>query len=114
MPWLADLVENSESSLSHLPLQCLCEFLLTSGPPEKQSKGQQLVNHLQLVLTSMDESPAAPCEVIEYLLRRLSSPHTQSRLQAIKVFILYFYGTKQIYQGEVVGTGPIGRQKSPG
>ena len=28
MPWLADLVQSSESSLNALPLQCLCEFLL--------------------------------------------------------------------------------------
>ena len=28
MPWLADLVNSSESSLDVLPVQCLCEFLL--------------------------------------------------------------------------------------
>ncbi len=28
MPWLADLVESSDSSLDVLPVQCLCEFLL--------------------------------------------------------------------------------------
>ena len=28
MPWLADLVESSDSSLNVLPVQCLCEFLL--------------------------------------------------------------------------------------
>ena len=31
MPWLADLVENSEGSFSVLPVQCLCEFLLNDA-----------------------------------------------------------------------------------
>lgn len=84
MPWLADLVESSEGSLSHLPVQCLCEFLLSSGPPDKQSKSQQLISHLQHVLTDPNQDPTAPCEVLEYLLRRLSSPHMNSRAQAIK------------------------------
>jgi len=32
MPWLAELVESSESSLDVLPVQCLCEFLLHDTP----------------------------------------------------------------------------------
>lgn len=84
MPWLADLVESSEGSLSHLPVQCLCEFLLSSGPPDKQSKSQQLIIHLQRVLTDPNQEPTTPCEILEYLLRRLSSPHMNSRAQAMK------------------------------
>lgn len=34
MPWLAELVESSEGSLGALPVQCLCEFLLTSQTEE--------------------------------------------------------------------------------
>ncbi|PNF16802.1 hypothetical protein B7P43_G18054 [Cryptotermes secundus] len=87
MPWLADLVESSEGALSHLPVQCLCEFLLSSGTllqPEKQHKHQQLLEHLQSVLTDVKQDPQAPCEVLEYFLRRLSSPQAASRAQAIK------------------------------
>ena len=35
MPWLAELVESSEGSLDVLPIQCLCEFLLTSSDEGK-------------------------------------------------------------------------------
>ena len=37
MPWLAELVESSESSLDVLPVQCLCEFLLHDVPAEGSS-----------------------------------------------------------------------------
>lgn len=69
---------------SHLPVQCLCEFLLSSGPPDKQSKSQQLISHLQHVLTDPNQDPTAPSEVLEYLLRRLSSHNMHNRAQAIK------------------------------
>ncbi|XP_063229314.1 integrator complex subunit 1 isoform X2 [Bacillus rossius redtenbacheri] len=82
MPWLADLVENSEGDFSHLPVQCLCEFLLSSS--EKQNKHPQLLSHLQKVLGDAGQDPQAACEVLEYFLRRLGSPQVASRLQAIK------------------------------
>lgn len=93
MPWLADLVQNSEGALSHLPVQCLCEFLLSSGlnPHSDKSdrifrnKHAQLVAHLHTLLTSPEQSSAAASEVLEYFLRRLSSSHYSSRVQAIKV-----------------------------
>jgi integrator complex subunit 1 len=69
-------------------VQCLCEFLLSSGTllqPEKQHKHQQLLQHLQMVLTDVKQDPQAPCEVLEYFLRRLSSSQAASRAQAIKV-----------------------------
>ena len=71
MPWLADLVESSEGSLGVLPVQCLCEFLLSCqgekeggerqrGPKDdgggedavaaaaKRRKERQLLTHLQV------------------------------------------------------------------
>lgn len=90
MPWLADLVENSEGAFSHLPVQCLCEFLLSGGAatvgstPEKQAKHQKLLRHLQAVLTDPDQDPTAPSEVLEYFLRRLGSSQTPARVQAIR------------------------------
>ncbi|KAJ1532280.1 hypothetical protein ONE63_000894 [Megalurothrips usitatus] len=83
MPWLADLVESSEGALSHLPVQCLCEFLLSSTV-DKQHKQQQLITHLRTVLMDPNQDPNAPCEVLEYFLRRLHSMQSASRLQAIK------------------------------
>ncbi|XP_050427828.1 integrator complex subunit 1 isoform X2 [Adelges cooleyi] len=80
MPWLADLVNSSEGSLNHLPVQCLCEFLL-SPSCRQQGKFNQLLNHLKKLLTHQDTDPAISCEVLEYFLRRLSSP--TSRQHAI-------------------------------
>lgn len=85
MPWLADLVQNSEGSLSQLPVQCLCEFLLstTAQAVDKQPRQQQLLAHLQTLLTDPDEDQQHAYEVLEYFLRRLSSQESGSRLQAI-------------------------------
>ncbi|XP_017798364.1 PREDICTED: integrator complex subunit 1 [Habropoda laboriosa] len=85
MPWLADLVQNSEGSLSQLPVQCLCEFLLSTSAQavEKQPRQQQLLAHLQMLLTDPEQDRQHAYEVLEYFLRRLSSQQTGSRLQAI-------------------------------
>lgn len=85
MPWLADLVQNSEGSLSLLPVQCLCEFLLSTSAQavDKQPRQQQLLAHLQTLLTDPDEDQQHAYEVLEYFLRRLSSQQSSSRLQAI-------------------------------
>ena len=64
-------------------MQCLCEFLLSSSI-EKQPKHQQLLNHLRGVLLDPKLDPQAPCEILEYFLRRLSSTLMSSRTQAIK------------------------------
>ncbi|XP_071443700.1 integrator complex subunit 1 [Hetaerina americana] len=74
MPWLADLVESSDGAFSHLPVQCLCEFLLSnamsgseevsaanmgegvdpvqgsSKAREKHNKQLRLLRHLQALL----------------------------------------------------------------
>ena len=55
MPWLADLVENSEGSFSVLPVQCLCEFLLNDAlavndDDQEMVQGRvtkELLHHLQ-------------------------------------------------------------------
>ena len=85
MPWLADLVQSSEGSLSQLPVQCLCEFLLSTctQTAEKQPRQQQLLAHLQTLLTDPNEDELHTYEVLEYFLRRLSSQQTGSRVQAI-------------------------------
>lgn len=82
MPWLAELVENSES-VSLLPVQCLCEFLL-SPSGGNQDKHVQLLQHLQELVTNPECSPQTACEVLDYFLRRLASPQKSSRLQSIK------------------------------
>lgn len=82
MPWLAELVHNSEGALAHLPVQCLCEYLLSTTPAEKLTKHTQLLTHLRNVVNGHDTQNT--CEVLEYLLRRLTSLHGASRMQAIK------------------------------
>ncbi|KAK9737777.1 Protein of unknown function (DUF3677) [Popillia japonica] len=82
MPWLAELVHNSEGALAHLPVQCLCEYLLSNSPTEKLTKHSQLLAHLRTVANGHD--PQNAFEVLEYLLRRLTSSHASSRAQAIK------------------------------
>lgn len=67
---------------SHLPVQCLCEFLL-SPSCRQQGKFNQLLNHLKKLLMHPETDPIISCEVLEYFLRRLSSP--TSRQHAILV-----------------------------
>lgn len=82
MPWLAELVHSSEGVLAHLPVQCLCEYLLSTAPAEKLTKHGQLLAHLKTVVNGND--PQTACEVLEYLFRRLTSDHGASRTQATK------------------------------
>lgn len=68
-------------------MQCLCEFLLSTGAVtvERQSKQRQLLTHLNELLTGpQSQDPQIACEVVEYFLRRLSSLQSRSRLQAIR------------------------------
>lgn len=82
MPWLAELVHNSEGALAHLPVQCLCEYLVSTAPTEKLAKHGQLLGHLRRVLGGSD--PLSACEILEYLLRRLTSLHAVNREQATR------------------------------
>lgn len=72
MPWLAELVHSSEGVLAHLPVQCLCEYLLSTAPAEKLTKHGQLLAHLRTVVNGND--PQTACEVLEYLFRRSVLP----------------------------------------
>lgn len=83
---------------SHLPVQCLCEFLLSSSARQQQ-KYQQLLNHLQSTLTEISQDPEIVCEILDYFLRRLSSP--RNREQAIAVFPIHF--SQKIQPNVVLG-----------
>lgn len=93
MPWLAELVHSSEGALAHLPVQCLCEYLLSTAPTEKLTKHSQLLAHLRMVVSG--NNPLNACEVLEYLLRRLTSLHAASREQAIKGLTLILAPTEE-------------------
>lgn len=84
MPWLADLVQNSEGDFSHLPVQCLCEFLLSNSSSMENHREIELLNYLRDLLNDESGDHQTSCEVLEYFLRRLSSPLKQSRVNAIK------------------------------
>lgn len=99
MPWLADLVQNSEGDFNHLPVQCLCEFLLSNSSSMDNHRDMELLKYLQNLLA--DETPdqmtkQTSCEVLEYFLRRLSSPSKTNRINAIKALQLLL----DIFQGE--------------
>ena len=76
-----------------LPVQCLCEFLLTQsvGAVEDSGRGaaparhHQLLSHLQRLVRHPSHDQRAYVELVEYFLRRLSSQQRQARLQAAKV-----------------------------
>ncbi|XP_031422445.1 integrator complex subunit 1 isoform X2 [Clupea harengus] len=105
MPWLADLVQSSEGSLDVLPVQCLCEFLLHDAaddetPMEDDEEGEskeqrakkrqrlqkqrQLLLRLQDLLLGPKADEQTTCEVMDYFMRRLSSPQVASRVLAMK------------------------------
>lgn len=85
MPWLADLVQNSEGDFNHLPVQCLCEFLLSNSNniSQENSRDIELLSYLQRLLVDENGDHQTSCEVLEYFLRRLSSTCKQSRQLAI-------------------------------
>ncbi|XP_059607685.1 integrator complex subunit 1 [Phlebotomus argentipes] len=85
MPWLADLVQNSEGEFSHLPVQCLCEFLLSNSQINLENlRDLELVSYLQNLLKVMSEDSPIPLEVLEYFLRRLASTSKQNREMSIR------------------------------
>ncbi|XP_050499679.1 integrator complex subunit 1 [Diabrotica virgifera virgifera] len=94
MPWLAELVHSSEGVLAHLPVQCLCEYLLSTAPTEKLTKHGQLLAHLRDVVNGNE--PQTACEVLEYLFRRLTSEHGASRTQATKGLCLILAPTDDL------------------
>ena len=54
MPWLADLVENSEGSFSVLPVQCLCEFLLNDALAVNEGEESEQVRDVGKERTSLN------------------------------------------------------------
>lgn len=85
MPWLSDLVQNSDGDFNHLPVQCLCEFLLSNSNTISldNSRDIELLAYLQRLLVDESGDHQTSCEVLEYFLRRLSSTCKQSRQLAI-------------------------------
>lgn len=97
MPWLSDLVQSSEGGdFNHLPVQCLCEFLLSnsSNISSENSRDVELIAFLQKMLHSDDTNDyQTSYEVLEYFLRRLSSTSKYGRQSAIRAFRLLLKNT---------------------
>ncbi|EDW53911.1 GM18293 [Drosophila sechellia] len=92
MPWLSDLVQNSEGDFSHLPVQCLCEFLLFNAHiiNEENSRDAELVNFLRNLIFDGNLSHQIVCELLDYIFRRLSSTVKQSRVAALSGLKIIF------------------------
>ncbi|KAG8191071.1 hypothetical protein JTE90_008385 [Oedothorax gibbosus] len=95
MSWLSELVESSASSFNMLPVQCLCEFLISEGAvsdanedekslAKKKKKQEQLLFHLQKLLYEPESEPQETIEVISYFMKRLSSQQNSARILALK------------------------------
>lgn len=91
MPWLSDLVQSSDGDFNHLPVQCLCEFLLSNSNSisSENARDLELIAFLQKMLHSDDANDyQTSYEVLEYFLRRLSSTSRFGRQSAIQAFKL--------------------------
>ena len=91
MPWLSDLVQSSDGDFNHLPVQCLCEFLLSNSNniSSENPRDIELIAFLQKMLHSDDQNDyQSSYEVLEYFLRRLSSTSRFGRQSAIQAFKL--------------------------
>ncbi|XP_054737283.1 integrator complex subunit 1 isoform X1 [Anastrepha obliqua] len=92
MPWLSDLVQSSEGDFSHLPVQCLCEFLLFNANiiNEENTRDVELVAYLRNLVMEENTQKKTVCEVLDYIFRRLSSTVKQSRIAAISGLKIIF------------------------
>ncbi|KAI5704862.1 hypothetical protein M8J75_009507 [Diaphorina citri] len=79
MSWLADLVHSSEGSLNHLPVQCLCGFLLSSSCKQDGGKYEQLLRHLQSLLHEPEHNPSIVSDILSYFFHRLSFPENKTQ-----------------------------------
>lgn len=100
MPWLSDLVQNSEGDFNHLPVQCLCEFLLSNAATisEDNSRDAELLNYLRQLVKDPNSEKQTVCEVLDYIFRRLASTVKQSRVAAlsgIKMILKVFNTTEE-------------------
>lgn len=86
LSWLADLVQNSDGDFNHLPVQCLCEFLLSNSNSfnSENVRDTELLMYLQKLIKDEAGDHQACSEVLDYFLKRLSSSSKQSRFLAIK------------------------------
>ncbi|XP_053696102.1 integrator complex subunit 1 [Sabethes cyaneus] len=102
MPWLADLVQNSDGDFNHLPVQCLCEFLLSNSSTVvvENSREAELLVYLQKLVQDENGDHQMICEIFEYFLRRLSSFSIQARQSAIR-------GLKLLLKVFQEGTDPV-------
>ncbi|KAM7343453.1 integrator complex subunit 1 [Cochliomyia hominivorax] len=92
MPWLSDLVQNSDGDFNHLPVQCLCEFLLFNANiiNEENSRDAELVNFLRNVIMDPTYSKQTVCEILDYIFRRLCSTVKLTRLSALRGLKIIF------------------------
>lgn len=56
---------------------------------QRQQKQRQLLSRLQDLLLGPKADEQTTCEVLDYFLRRLSSPQVSSRVLAMKVSVVY-------------------------
>ncbi|XP_005181261.2 integrator complex subunit 1 [Musca domestica] len=91
MPWLSDLVQNSDGDFNHLPVQCLCEFLLFNASVinEENSRDAELVNFLRNVIMDPAYSKQT-CEILDYIFRRLCSTVKTTRVSALRGLKIIF------------------------
>ncbi|XP_073832821.1 integrator complex subunit 1 [Musca autumnalis] len=91
MPWLSDLVQNSDGDFNHLPVQCLCEFLLFNANiiNEENSRDAELVNFLRNVIMDPAYSKQT-CEILDYIFRRLCSTVKSTRVSALRGLKIIF------------------------
>lgn len=98
MPWLSDLVQSSDGDFNHLPVQCLCEFLLSNSNSisAENNRDIELIAFLQKMLHSDDANDyQTSYEVLEYFLRRLSSTSKFGRQSAIQAFKMLLKNMEQ-------------------
>lgn len=104
MPWLSDLVQSSDGDFNHLPVQCLCEFLLSNSTniSAENSRDIELITFLQKMLHSDETSDyQMSYEVLEYFLRRLSATSKFGRQSAIQAFKALLVSYKPVNEDEI-------------
>ena len=94
MPWLADLVQSSESSLNALPIQCLCEFLLMkqnitetdSHHSKQKSTKYKVAARLHDLLLGSEATAESSNKLVKYFIQRWSSPEMKDREASVNGF----------------------------
>lgn len=79
------------SICSHLPVQCLCEFLLSSNE-KPHEKYQQLLRHLQTLLLDANQNPNVVCEILDHFLRRLGAHANKEQAISVNEDFFRLYG----------------------